>query len=159
MKFTPDFHGSSAASPAIEEVSGYGTPQMESGLRLLGRREWWLWLSALVVTLLSTLAFLLSSVPSLFTSSDHFYEISSDQVAWGTTLLLLLFNTWLVYRLWFFRQLRRRAGAGSMDSRGDAENADEPFALDPVTGFYTRARLEQRLARETAYARRQKTPL
>jgi len=159
MKFTPDFHGSSAASPAIEEVAGYRAPQMESGLHLLGRREWWLWLSALVVTLLSTLAFLLSSVPSLFTYRDHFYEIGSDQAAWGTTLLLLLFNTWLVYRLWFFRQLRRRAGAGSMDWHGDAENADESSALDPVTGFYTPARTEQRLAKETAYARRQKTHL
>src|SRR5712692_6021310 len=159
MKFLPGFRGSNPATSALEGLAGYRAPQMESGLRLLEGREWWLWLSALVVTMLSTLALLLSSVPSLFTSSDHFYEISPDQVAWGTTLLLLLFNTWLVYRLWFFRQLRRRAGAGSMDSRGDAENADEPFALDPVTGFYTRARLEQRLARETAYARRQKTPL
>jgi diguanylate cyclase (GGDEF)-like protein len=159
MTFIPGFHGSSPASPVIEGVAGYRAPQMDSGLRLLGRREWWLWLSALVVTLLATLAFLLSSVPALFTYRDHFYEIGSDQAAWGTTLLLLLFNTWLVYRLWFFRQLRRRAGAESMDRHGGAENADAPSALDPVTGFYTPVRIEQRLAKETAHARRQKTPL
>ncbi len=132
---------------------------MESGLRLLERREWWLWLSAFVVTLLSTLAFLLSSFPSLFTYRDHFYEIRPDQAAWATTILLLLFNTWVVYRQWFFRRLRMQVAEGSVGSQGNGENTDEASALDPVTGFYTRARLEQRLARETAYARRQKTPL
>jgi diguanylate cyclase (GGDEF)-like protein len=133
--------------------------QMESSLGPLRRREWQLWLSAFVVTLLSILAFLLSSVPSFFMYSDHFYEISSDQAVWGTMVLLLLFNTWLVYRQWSFRSLPRQLAEGSVGPQSNEANASEPPALDPVTGFYTRASLEQRLARETASARRQNTPL
>jgi diguanylate cyclase (GGDEF)-like protein len=132
---------------------------MESDLRLLGRREWWLWVSAFVVTLLSTLAFLLSSIPSFFIYHDHFYEIGSDQAAWGTMVLLLLFNTWLVYRQWLFRGLRRQLAEGKLGAQGYGENAYEPPALDPVTGLYTRVSLEQRLAKETSNARRQNTPL
>jgi diguanylate cyclase (GGDEF)-like protein len=106
---------------------------------------------------LATVAFLLSSFPWLFGHEDHFYEIRSDQAAWGTTALLLLFNTWMVYRQWFFRQERKQAGR-SAGSVGYGQDADLS-ALDPLTGFYTRACLKQRLARETAFARRQKTPL
>ena len=159
MTFLADFRGSNPASWALTGPAGDHGPQTESGLRLLGRREWWLWLSAFAVTLLSTVALLLSSIPSLFTERDHFYEIGSDQAAWGTMVLLLLFNTWLVYRQWFFRRLRRQLAEGTVGSHGNAENTDESSALDPVTGFYTRARLEQRLAKETAHARRQNTPL
>ncbi len=159
MNLTGRFQAGNPESSALEGLGGYRAPQMESGPQRLGRREWWLWLSALVVTLLSTLAFLLSSWPSLFTHTDDFYEIRSDQAAWGTMALLLLFNTWLVYRQWFFRRLRTQGTEPSVDSHGNAENAPGPLALDPVTGFCTRVSLEQRLAKETASARRQNTPL
>ncbi len=69
----------------LEGSAGDRAQQGESSLRQIGRREWWLWLSASVVTLLAGVAFLLSSFRSffLFLRSDHFYEIRSDQARWG----------------------------------------------------------------------------
>jgi diguanylate cyclase (GGDEF)-like protein len=159
MKIIQGFRGSNRARLAPEGLADYGEPQMESDLRLLGRREWWLWLSAIVVTLLSTLALMLSSVPSFFAHRDQFYEIGSEQATWGTMVLLLVFNTWLIYRQWFFRCLRSQLAERSVDRRSNAEKGDEGPALDTVTGFYTRASLEERLAREMGSSRRQNTPL
>jgi diguanylate cyclase (GGDEF)-like protein len=139
--------------------AGYGTQQ--SSLRRLGRREWWLWFSALTVTVLSALGLLLASLPSLFRHSDHFYEIRSDQAAQGIARLLLLFNFWLVYRLWLFRRLRRQGSEQSADSEldTDTDEALSPSALDPVTGLYTRGSVEPHVGKEISRARRQKTPL
>jgi diguanylate cyclase (GGDEF)-like protein len=132
---------------------------MESDLRRLGRREWWLWWSALVVTTLSGIAFLLSSFPSLFLHSDHFFEIRSDQTRWGILSLLLLFNTWLVYRQWAFRRVRRQLTELTGDPQSSLEDVQDPSRMDVVTGLYTRASVEQRLGKEVARARRQNTSL
>jgi len=132
---------------------------METGLQRLGRREWWLWLSALVVTTLSAVAFLLSSFPSLFLHSGHFFEIRSDQARWGILSLLLLFNTWLVYRQWSFRQLRRQLTALTGDPQSSLEDVYDLSRMDLVTGLYTHASVEQRLAKEVARSRRHNIPL
>jgi diguanylate cyclase (GGDEF)-like protein len=132
---------------------------MESDLQRLGRREWWLWLSALVVTTLSGMVFLLSSFPSLFLHSDHFFEIRSDQARWAILSLLLLFNNWLVYRQWSFRRLRRQHTELTKDPQASLEGADGPSRMDPVTGLYTRASVERWLGKEVARARRHNVPL
>jgi diguanylate cyclase (GGDEF)-like protein len=132
---------------------------MESGLQRLGRGEWWLWWSALVVTALSGIAFLLSTFPSLFLRSDHFFEIRSDQTRWGILSLLLLFNAWLVYRQWSFRRLRRQLNELTGDPQSNSGAASDPSRMDPVTGLYTRASVELWLGREVARARRHKSPL
>jgi diguanylate cyclase (GGDEF)-like protein len=132
---------------------------MESGLERLGRREWWLWLSALVVTTLSGIGFLLSSFPSLFLHSDHFFEIRSDQTRWGILSLLLLFNTWLAYRQWSFRRLRRQLTELTEDPQASLEDGCDPSRMDLVTGLYTRASVERWLGKEVARARRHKLPL
>jgi diguanylate cyclase (GGDEF)-like protein len=132
---------------------------MESGLQRLGRGEWWLWWSALVVTALSGIAFLLSTFPSLFLRSDHFFEIRSDQTRWGILSLLLLFNAWLVYRQWSFRRLRRQLNELTGDPQSNSGATYDPSRMDPVTGLYTRASVELWLGREVARARRHKSPL
>src|SRR5258708_1420743 len=92
----------------LEGTDTFRAQQAESGLRQLARREWWLWLSAFFVATLSAVAFVLSSFPSLFRHSEHFYEIRSDQARWGILCLLLLFNGWMLYRQWSFRRLRKQ---------------------------------------------------
>src|SRR4029077_15114018 len=132
---------------------------MESGLHRLGRREWWLWLSTLFVTTLSGIVFLLTSFPSLFLHSDHFFDIRSDQARWGILSLLLLFNTWLVYRQWSFRRLRRQLTELTGDPQASLEDAYDPSRRDLVTGLYTRASVERWLGKEVARARRHNIPL
>jgi diguanylate cyclase (GGDEF)-like protein len=132
---------------------------MENSLERLGRREWWLWLSALAVTALSGIAFLLSAFPSLFQHPDHFYEIRSDQAKWGTLSLLLLFNAWLVYRQWLFRKLRKEFAASVEGPAFTLADAFDPSRMDPVTGLHTRASVDHWLGKEVARARRRNLPL
>lgn len=128
---------------------------MQSDLQRVGRREWWLWFSALVVTLLSGIAYLLSLFPSLFLQNAHFYDLSLNQARWAVMDLLLLFNVWLVYKQWFLRRLRREAS----DPQPIVETTYNPSAMDPVTGFYTRDSVEQRLGKEVVRAKRHNIPL
>lgn len=147
---------------SLERLSGFRAQQADSGLRRLGRREWWLWLSAFFVTVLSAAAFLLSSFPSFFLHHEHVYEIRSDQARWAIMCLLLLFNGWLVYRQWSFRRMRRQF---SGESAGLEQQPNQVFipagpnGLDPATGLYTRAFIEQQLGKEIARAKRQSTAL
>jgi len=125
----------------------------------LSRREWWLWFSAVVVTVLSSVAFALTLFGSFFRHAEHFYELDLSQVRWSTLCLLLLFNSWLIYRQWSFRRQRGQPISQSAGPSADSSQAVENSALDPVTGLYNSASLEQHLAKEIARARRQNTTL
>lgn len=125
------------------------------------RREWWLWFSALCVTLLSGVAFLLSSFNRFFPHTDHFYEIRPEQARWATLCLLMVFNAWLIYRQWAFRSLRKKAVEQSQFNipQANQQVLSEDAGLDTVTGLCTRAALEQHLGKEIARARRQNSAL
>ena len=131
---------------------------MESELRHIDRWEWWLWFSVLGVTARAGRFRLLASFHSLFLHNEHFFEIRSDQARWGILSLLLLFNVWLVYRQRVFRRLRRRLTELREDAPSSME-VNDPSQMDPVTGFYTRASVEQSLGREVARAKRHNQPL
>ena len=111
------------------------------------------------MTILSETVFLLSSFPSLFLHSDRFFEIGSDQARWAILGIVLLFNTWLVHRQWSFRRLRAQLTGLAGDPQSNLEGVYDPSRMDPVTGLYTRASVEQLLGKEVARARRQKSPL
>src|SRR5258708_35543868 len=91
----------------LDGPPGFRAQHVEAGLRQLGRREWWLWLSTLFVTVLSGTAFALTAFRSLFLHQAHFYEIPPDQARWGVLCLLLVLNSWLVYGQRVFRRQRR----------------------------------------------------
>jgi diguanylate cyclase (GGDEF)-like protein len=154
--------GIAANKPKPSPLEGSGNFRVlpaEFNPQQISRREWWLWLSTLFVTTLSSIAFLLSSFTSFFRHADHFYEIRSDQARWATLCLLLVFNAWLVYRQWSFRRLRKHSAAHSLDAQAMPQQFSEAAGLDPITGLYTRSSLEQHLGKEVARARRQNTAL
>ena len=162
MRSTLGLRDNKPAPSPLEGIAGERARRAESDPRKLARREWWLWLSAFFVTTLSATAFLLSSFPPFFLRHDHFYEIRSDQARWAIMCLLLLFNGWLVYRQWLFRRLRRPLTALSASpeaSPGQISDSTGPIGLDPATGLYTRAFIEQQLGKEIARAKRQNTAL
>jgi diguanylate cyclase (GGDEF)-like protein len=146
-------------SSPLEGSGNFRVQPSEFNPQQISRHEWWLWFSALSVTLLSAVAFVLSSIHSFFRHADYFYEIRSDQARWATLCLVLLFNGWLVYRQWSFRRLRKRIGNQFLDSQSLPQAAAEVVGLDPVTGLCARAALEQHLGKEVARARRQNTAL
>jgi len=156
------FLGISARKPKPSPLEGSGSFRVlpeGANPQKISRHEWWLWFSTLSVTVLSAVAFLLSSIHSFFRHADYFYEIRSDQARWATLCLILIFNGWLVYRQWSFRRLRRQLTGLAVDSPAVPQQILESVGLDPVTGLYTRSSLEQHLGKEVARARRQNTAL
>ena len=150
--------GNPKSSP-LEGSDVFRAQQAESGLRQIARREWWLWCSQFFVATLSAAAFVLSSFPSLFRHSEHFYEIRSDQARWGILCLLLLFNGWMLYRQWSFRRQRKQLNGQKAGADAPTAQFSAPSGIDPVTGLHTRAFIEQQLGKEIARARRQNTAL
>ena len=148
----------SAKSSPLEGPASYGQTA-EIDLRKLGRREWWLWFSALTVTTLSAATLLLTTFSRLFRHKDHFYELTPDQARWGVLCLLRLFNVWMVYRQRMFRKLRNRATAPNAGSEEATRGVKETAAVDPVTGLYTRTSALLHLGKEIARAKRQNTAL
>src|ERR1700704_3884787 len=138
--------GNPKSSP-LEGSDVFRAQQAESGLRQIARREWWLWFSAFFVATLSALALALSSFPSLFRHSEHFYEIRSDQARWGILCLLLLFNGWMLYRQWFFRRQRKQLSGQNAGVDASTAQISSPSGVDPVTGLHTRAFIEQQLGK------------
>src|SRR5258708_14643768 len=150
------------ASKQTSPLEGSGTfraQQAEAGLRQLGRREWWLWLSAVLVSVLATTAFVLDAIPSYFRHREHFYEIRSDQARWGILCLVLLFNGWLVYRQWMFRRRRRELSGNGAGREMLTGQIPESSSIDEVTGLHTRAFIEQQLGKEIGRAKRQNSSL
>src|SRR6266852_3411275 len=146
-------------SSPLEGSDTFRAQQAESGLRQIARREWWLWFSASFVVTLSAMTFVLSSFPSLFRHSEHFYEIRSDQARWGILCLLLLFNGWMLYRQWSFRRERKQLGGQDVVADAAPSLISSSSGLDTVTGLHTRGFIEQQLGKEIGRARRQNTAL
>ena len=151
--------GGKLVSSPLEGSGAFRAQRAESNLKQISRREWWLWLSAFFVTLLSAVTLVLSSIRSFFPRPEHFYEIRPEQARWGAMCLLLLFNGWLIYRQWSFRRDRRHLAG--QDAGGDTAGAEMigGSSVDPVTDLFTRVSAEQQLGKEIARARRQNTAL
>lgn len=147
-----------APSP-LEGSGAFRALQNETELRHLARAEWWLWFFACTVTLLATSALVLSFLPFLFRHANHFYEIRPDQAQWGTAGLVVVFNSWLVYRQWFFRRRRKQLTAQSGFPERNGNEIADSSGFDPVTGLYTRMSIEQQLGKEIGRARRENTSL
>lgn len=150
--------GKLAPSP-LEGSGAFRAQRAESNLKQISRREWWLWMSAFFVTLLSAVALVLSSIRSFFPRPEHFYEIRPEQARWGAMCLLLLFNGWLVYRQWSFRRARRHLAGQDAGVETAGAEVIGGSSMDPITDLFTRASAEQQLGKEIARARRQNTAL
>lgn len=145
-------------SSPLEGMSNYfAHPEVD--LKRLGRREWWLWFSALTVTTFSAIGLLLTAFSKLFVHKEHFYELRPEQVRWGILCLVLLFNAWMLYRQRMFRKLRKQATAPSAGAEDPSTVLDDSSGTDLVTGLYTRSAALLHLGKEIARAKRKNTAL
>jgi len=158
MKFINEAHRDPPSKPSPwAGIPAIRSLQTEFDLAELTRREWWLWFSMAAVTLLSAGAFLLTAFPRLFYHREHFYELGLEQSRWGILCLLLLFNSWMVYRQRRFRGLRKRMSVDNLNTEQLA-SFSEPAGLDLATGL-NRAVAEQQLGKEIGRAKRHNTSL
>src|SRR5260370_26226454 len=77
---------------------GKWTP--EGYLRRAERRQWSLWVTAIVISLLLTLAAGYLALALLRSDGEVFYFLSVHQAVYGLLGLLLLFNIYAIYQQW-----------------------------------------------------------
>jgi predicted signal transduction protein with EAL and GGDEF domain len=132
---------------------------MRTSLDRVARCEWRLWFSAIVTTLLAGAVLVLSVFHRLFTSTAHFYDVSALQSRDAAFELLLLFNAWMLYRLWSFRRAGRELRTMQFSGDAQATVPQDSFRIDPATGLCTRVSFEFLLGKEVARSRCRKSSL
>ena len=136
--------------------------EIQASLKKLERRDWWLWVMAIIVMLLLTGAVVSMSFPDLLKTDDAFFRFSLDQAVRGLVGLVLLFNTYTVYQQVQVKRLRRQLSE-QLQAMGRLRIRAEEFhrqaTIDPLTGLYNRRFAEQRLAAEASRSQRYGHPL
>ena len=136
--------------------------RIQDRLRQMDRRQWWMWSSAFMVTILLTLGVASFAFPGLLHQEEGTYSFFLGQAIRGLVGLVLIFNVYMVYQQLQISRLRGQV-AEQVQSLAKVEIlATEVYklaALDQLTGLYNRRSGEQRLAEEMSRAQRYQRPL
>ncbi len=135
--------------PATSQASTVANERMLPNMRQIDRREWWLWSSAISVTLLLVLGIASFAVPALLAGVDSFHAFFLDQAVRGLIGLVLIFNVYVVYEQVQINRIRREF-AGTLY---------EMAVLDPATNMFNRRYIMHRLEEEIARCQRHGSPL
>jgi two-component system cell cycle sensor histidine kinase/response regulator CckA len=96
------------------------------------RRQWWLWASAIVVTLLLTAG--MASFSLLFDSSDPNFSLTQRQSVRGLVALVFLFDLYTIYQQFQIQGIRRQLGEREEMFRLISENAEDLISVLDVEG-------------------------
>jgi len=136
--------------------------QIRTDMRQIARRQWWLWSSAVMVTLLLTLGIASFAFPGLLTQAQASTSFLLSQAMSGLVGLVLLFNVYTIYQQLQIHRIQAQL-SDQVESLGKMEVRTEEVyklaALDPLTGLYNRRSGEQRLAEEILRSQRHGCPL
>lgn len=136
--------------------------QITEILRRLERRDWWLWSTAIVVSLLLTIAVVSISSPVTMTDNDDFFRFNLNQAVRGLVGLVLLFNVYMIYQQVLIKRFRRKLAEQMIIEAGlrtRTEELEKIATLDPLTGLYNARYADRRLATEVARSHRYSYPL
>lgn len=136
--------------------------QIRTNMRRIAQRQWWLWSSAVMVTLLLTMGIASFAFPGLLSGTEASYSSQLDLAMRGLVGLVLLFNIYTVYQQLQIHRIQRNLSdqveaLGKMEVR--TEEVYKLAVLDPLTGLHNRRSGEQRLAEEISRAQRHGRPL
>jgi len=136
--------------------------QISSSMRRIARRQWSLWSSAVMVTVLLALGIASFAFPGLLSQAEESASLLLTSAIRGLVGLVLLFNVYTVYQQLqihrIHQQLSKQVEAlGKMEER--TEEVYKLAVLDPLTGLYNRRSGEQRLAQEMSRSTRNGHPL
>ena len=131
-------------------------------MRHVGRRQLWLWSSAVIVTLLLTVGIASFAFPRLLAQVDTAYSFNLSQAVRGLVGIVLLFNVYTIYQQFQIHRMQREltgqiSALDRMETR--TEEVYKMAMLDPLTGLYNRRSGEQRLAEEVSRSQRYGRPL
>jgi diguanylate cyclase (GGDEF)-like protein len=136
--------------------------EIQASLKKLERRDWWLWVVAIIVMLLLTLAVVSLSFPGLLKTEDPIFQFSLNEAVRGLVGLVLLFNTYSIYQQVQIKRLRRQFSEQLQVMSRLKVRAEEFHRLatvDPLTGLYNRRFAETRLSAEASRSQRYGHPM
>jgi PAS domain S-box-containing protein len=107
---------------------------MQAGMRRIERREWLLWSSAILVTLLLTLGILSFSFPMLREYAGDFDSIHLSVALRGLVGLVLLFDLYTIYQQVQIYRIRHQLVQREELFRLISENAADMIAVVDVNG-------------------------
>jgi diguanylate cyclase (GGDEF)-like protein len=143
-------------------IGGKPSPEMQTTLNRIDRREWWLWSSVVVVMLFLMVGIASFSFPGLFPRSDDSYSMLMSRAVRGLGVLVFLFIGHALYQQIQINRIRRQLLAQVFAVDKVEVLAQEVYnlaVLDTVTGSYNRRYAEQRLASEISRSQRYSLPL
>ena len=147
---------------AMDPLAEKRLAEIQEQLRKLERRDWWLWIMAIVVMLMLTFAVFSMSFPEMMKVDDPLFQFSLNQSVRGLIGLVLLFNAYTIYQQVTVKRLRRQFSKQLDEMRILQVRAEEFHRLalvDPLTGLYNRRVAEERLAAEASRSQRYGHPL
>ncbi|MBZ5596868.1 MAG: PAS domain S-box protein [Acidobacteriia bacterium] len=103
-------------------------------MRKIERREWWLWSSAVLVTLLLTLGIVSFVFPMVHPGGGDLHFPDLSYAARGLVGLVLLFDLYTVYQQLQIHRMRRRLVEGEELFRLITENAADMIAVVDAEG-------------------------
>src|SRR5882762_8564051 len=148
--------------PIRLEIGGAPAKEMQTTLRHMDRREWWLWFSAALVMLLLMLAIASFTFSALLSEANSSYSIYMNQAVRGLGVLVLLFIGYSLYQQIQINQIRRQLLEQVFAVDKVEVLAQEVYnlaVLDSLAGAYNRRYAEQRLITEIDRAQRYRLPL
>src|ERR1700720_213434 len=148
------------AAPAEASVSR--PEEIQTHLKHLDRRQWWLWSSTVAVILLLTLAVASFAFPAMLSREEGTYSFFLNQSVRALVGMVLIFSVYVVYQQLLIHRVRNQL-AEQIQSLANVESlATEVYklaALDQLTGLYNRRSAEKRLEEEISRAIRHSRPL
>ena len=107
---------------------------MIATFRRAERREWWLWLAAMAVTLLLTLGVVSFIVPELQLQQQEISWIVFPPAVRGLVAVVLLFDIYSIYQQWQIHRVRRRLFKREELFRLISENVADMIAVVDMEG-------------------------
>ncbi len=111
-----------------------GSWAIEARMRKIERREWWLWASAILVTLLLTLGIVSFIVPLVHFLGEKIDGLQLNAAARGLVALVLLFDLYAIYQQLQIFRIRRRLRDREELFRLITENAADLIAVVDARG-------------------------
>jgi two-component system cell cycle sensor histidine kinase/response regulator CckA len=103
-------------------------------LRRAERREWWLWLAAIMVTLLLTVGVVSFIVPELAERQGQLSWLGFPPAVRGLVAVVLLFDLYTIYQQWQIHRIRRQLFKREELFRLISDNATDMIAVVDVHG-------------------------
>ena len=113
-------------------------------VRHVDARQWWLWCSAMLTTLLAMAAIASFDLPAFFSQFASLRSFFLNDTVRGLLGLVVLFNVYVIYEQLRINRIRKQV----------TEEFYKLAFLDPLTGLFNRRYIEQWLTNEIARSQR-----